>query len=157
TITYKMMARDIHAGQPARTAEVAQGRIQQVSADQKQFTLRDQNNKDWTFHFGRDAKVRLNDKDSRAADLKAGDEVTILYEKQGDMLTAWDILGSRGVGQAAEVARGEIKSVSPDKQQLILKDRSGKERAFQVSRDAKVRVNNQDRNLADLKAGESAA
>ncbi len=157
TITYRMMARDINAGQPAQTAAGARGQIQRVMADQNQFILKDMSNREWTFQLVREAKVRLNERDSRLADLKEGDQVCILYEKSGDLLMARELHSSRGVAQAAEFTRGEIKSVSADQQQLILKDPTGKERTFQVSRDAKVRVNNEDRKLADLKEGEPAA
>jgi hypothetical protein len=150
------MVQDISAGQPAQAAEVARGHIVRVTADQNQFILKDKNNKEWTFHLTRDAKICLNDREVKLADLKAGDEVAIFYEKVGDMLTARDVLSNRGMGQATDLTRGEIKSVSTDQFQLILKDRDGKERTFQVNRDAKVRVDNQDSKLADLKAGAPA-
>ncbi len=157
TVTYRKMVQDINAGKGAQSTEVARGHIQRVTADQNQFILKDKNNKEWTIHLTRDAKIRLNDREGKLADLKEGDEVAIFYEKQGDMLMACDVLSNRGAGQAADLTRGEIKSVSADQHQLVLKDRDGKERTFQVSRDAKVRVDNQDRKLSDLKEGETAA
>lgn len=157
TITYRMMVRDINAGQVAQATAIARGQIQSVLADQNQFLLKDTQGKEWTFELVQNAKIRLDDQDSKLADLKQGDQVCIVYEKSGDRLMAQDIHSGRAVAQAADVTRGEIKSVSTDRQHLVLKDAAGKERTFQVSQDAKVRVNNEDSKLVDLKAGEPAA
>ena len=52
-----------------QAAETVQGQVQNVAADQHQFVLKDQNGREWTLHIGRDAKVQVNGKDSRLADL----------------------------------------------------------------------------------------
>jgi hypothetical protein len=79
----------------ASAAETAKGKIKSVTADKQEFVLTDTNGKDWTFHMDPKATVRLNDKESKLNDLKAGDEVEIKYNKQGDRFVAEDIRCTR--------------------------------------------------------------
>jgi len=80
---------------PLVAAEMAKGKIKSVTADKQEFVLTDTNGKDWTFHLDPKATVRLNDKDTKLNDLKAGDEVEIKYEKKGDQFIAEDIRCTR--------------------------------------------------------------
>ena len=72
-------------------AAEAKGKIKSIGDDQKEFVLTDADGKDWTFHMNQDAKVRLNDNESKINELKAGDEVTVTYEKKGDKLIAAEV------------------------------------------------------------------
>src|SRR5262249_263164 len=63
-------------------ADEAKGKIKSITPDKKEFVLTDKNGKDWECTCTEDAKVRLNDKDSRLNELKEGDEVTIVYDKK---------------------------------------------------------------------------
>lgn len=72
-------------------AETAKGKIKSVTADKEQFVLTDTNGKDLTFHVDPKAKISLNDKAGKLADLKAGDEVEIKYEKKGDQMVAEEV------------------------------------------------------------------
>jgi hypothetical protein len=72
-------------------ADEAKGKIKSVSADKKEFVFTDKDNKDWTFTVADDAKIKLADKDVKLADLKAGAEATVVYEKKGDKLIAKEI------------------------------------------------------------------
>lgn len=76
---------------PAQAAETVKGKVIKVSADKNEMTLTDKDGKEWRFQIDDNAKVRLNDKDSKLQDLKAGDEVEIKYEKQGDKHIAREI------------------------------------------------------------------
>ena len=49
-------------------------------------TFTDHRDKDWTFPMG-NAKVRLNNKDSRIQDIKIGDRALGIVEKEGDATT----------------------------------------------------------------------
>jgi hypothetical protein len=84
----------VHEG-ANKNAELGRGAVKTFDADKKQLTLTDPNGKDWTFHLAGDAKVRLNDKDSKASDLKLGDRVTVVFEKKGDEMTARDLYVDR--------------------------------------------------------------
>jgi len=153
TINYHMAANEVRSDRNAQGAELAQGRIKSLGADNNQFVLTDNNGKDWTFRADANARVRVNDKDGKLADLKAGDDAVIAYNRQGDQFQARDVEAERGA-QARATSRGKVESVSADNHQLVLRDANGKERTFHLSRDAKVRINDKDGELADLKAGD---
>jgi Cu/Ag efflux protein CusF len=72
---------------PALALE-AKGKIKKISADQKELTVTDQNGKDLEFVMDDDAKIQLNDKDTKLKELKKGDEITVTYEKKGRKLIA---------------------------------------------------------------------
>jgi len=130
--------------------ETLKGKVQSDSADQNQIVVRDENNHDMTFQIAKDAKVRVNDKDARAADLKEGDEVAVNFRR-----VARNICSSQG-DQACEFATGRVQRASADNNQLVLKGHDGQERTFQVAQNARVRANDKDAKLADLKEGDHA-
>ena len=72
---------------PLMAAEAA-GKIKTVAADKGEFTILDNNQKNWTFHLTKDAKVFINDKEAKLADLQADNEVTITYTDDGGKLMA---------------------------------------------------------------------
>jgi Cu/Ag efflux protein CusF len=72
---------------PAMALE-AKGKITKISADQKELTVTDENGKKLEFVMDDDAKIQLNDKDTKLKELKKGDEVTVTYEKKGLKLIA---------------------------------------------------------------------
>jgi hypothetical protein len=67
------------------------GRIKSVSADKNEFVMTDENGKDWTFELADDAKISLNDQASKLNQLKAGDDVGVIYTKKGDKLIATEV------------------------------------------------------------------
>jgi hypothetical protein len=73
----------------------AKGKIKSVAADKNEFVMTDDTGKSWTIMAARDAKVQLNAKDSKLADLQADDEVQITYEKDGEKLVASSIKATR--------------------------------------------------------------
>jgi hypothetical protein len=75
---------------PALAAD-ASGKIKTVEADKGQFVMADVNNKNWTIQLGTNAKIFLNDKESKLADLQADDEVSIKYEKDGEKFVASEV------------------------------------------------------------------
>ena len=72
---------------PLLAAETS-GKIKSIAADKNEFTMADSNQKNWTFQLGRDAKVLINDKEGKLADLQVDNEVQVTYEKDGDKLIA---------------------------------------------------------------------
>jgi hypothetical protein len=72
-------------------AEEAKGKLKTITADKNEFVLTDKDGKDWTFKMDDNAKIKLNDKDSKLNDLKEGDEVKITYEKKGDQFIATEV------------------------------------------------------------------
>jgi len=79
----------------AALAVDAKGKVKTVTADKNEFVMTDDTGKSWTIMVAKDAKVRLNDKDSKLADLQADDEIQITYEKDGDKLVASSIRATR--------------------------------------------------------------
>jgi len=67
------------------------GKIKTVDVDKNEFTIVDENKKDWTFTLGKEAKVQISDKAGKLADLKADDMVTVKYEKKDGKLMATEI------------------------------------------------------------------
>src|SRR5260370_37725260 len=70
-----------------------------------------------------------------------------------DLATAL-LLGTASDALAADKATGKIKSVTADKQEFVLTDKDGKDWTFQMDENAKVRLNDKNAELKELKAGD---
>jgi len=79
---------------PALAAE-AKGKIKTVTPDKQEFVLTDANQKDWTMKVNKDAKIFVNDKEHKLADLQAGDDVIVTYNKEGENLNVSEIRATR--------------------------------------------------------------
>jgi hypothetical protein len=73
----------------------AKGKVKTVTADKNEFVMTDDTGKSWTIMVARDAKVQLNAKESKLADLQADDEIQVTYEKDGEKLVASAIKATR--------------------------------------------------------------
>jgi hypothetical protein len=71
---------------PILAAET-KGRITKVRPEKNEFVLTE-NVKDLTFQLNKDGKVFINDKESKLADLRAGDEAMVTYTRIGQQLNA---------------------------------------------------------------------
>jgi hypothetical protein len=71
-------------------AEGVKGKIASVRTAKSEFTLTE-SFKNWKFELDKGGKVFLNDKDSRLADLKPGDEASVTFDKLGDKLIAREV------------------------------------------------------------------
>jgi phosphotransferase system IIA component len=139
----------------------ARGKIEKVNADQHQFTLKDDNGRELTFHAGRNARVEVNGKESRLADLQQGQEITVTYRQMltdiraGEQNAQTDNTqqGQRQQEQGQQV-RGQIQQVQAAQHQLRLRDQNGREHTFQVGQNAQVQVNGRNGTLADLQQGQ---
>jgi Cu/Ag efflux protein CusF len=150
TVRYQLEAAEVCSDRATGAVAVVRGQVKR--ADQNQLMLKDQTGKDMTFQIGQNARVRLNAKAGKVSDLKEGDDVTVIYHRQGDQLMAQGVCSGRG-GLAEEVTHGQIRSITPDQHQLVLKDRNGKEWTFHLAREAQVRLNDKESTLNDLKEG----
>jgi phosphotransferase system IIA component len=139
----------------------ARGKIEKLNADQHQFTLKDDNGRELTFYAGRNARVDLNGKESRLADLQQGQEVTVTYRQMltdiraGEQNAQTDNTqqGQRQQEQGQQV-RGQIQQVQAAQHQLRLRDQNGREHTFQIGQNAQVQVNGRNGTLADLQQGQ---
>ena len=82
-----------------------------MDADKNQFVLTDKDGKDLTFKMDDNAKIRLNDKDSKLNDLKEGDEITVTYEKKGDRMIASEVRCERKWQRPGPLSKSEIGTV----------------------------------------------
>ena len=64
-------------------AEESKGKFKNALADKETFvvTVAD---KDQTYHLGANAKILINDRESALTDLKAGDNVTVTWQRRDD-------------------------------------------------------------------------
>jgi Cu/Ag efflux protein CusF len=100
-ITYAKSGRDLIASDvkatrtsaagEAAAANTTTGTIKKIDTDHNQLLVTDKNGTDWTFGMADGAKVQLNNKAGRLHDLKAGETVTIKYEKKGNNFFATDV------------------------------------------------------------------
>jgi Cu/Ag efflux protein CusF len=143
------------ANDPAGTAnnqnradqqEVVKGKVQNVSDDHKQIVVRDENNRDWAIQIAKDARVRVNDKDAQASDLKDGDQVSVSFRQ-----VVRHVITTQG-DKAGQFIAGRVQSISD--QQLTIKNHQGQEQTFQVAQNAGVRVNGKSAKLSNLKEGD---
>jgi Cu/Ag efflux protein CusF len=132
----------------------ARGKIKSIEAEKKQFILTDLNGKDWTFTVGDNALVRSADKEAKFTDLKAGDDVSIVYDKGVTQFTANYILNHQGDTKGLEVGYGSLKHFDADKKQLVLTDPNGKDWTFLMEDGAKIKVSDKEAKPADLKLGD---
>lgn len=79
---------------PALAVE-AKGTVKSIAPDKNEFVFADKDAKNWTFGMDKDAKVLINDKEHKLADLQVGDEVTVIYEKKDNKLMASEVRCTR--------------------------------------------------------------
>jgi len=156
TLNVVRVARDIRSAQRGQALHAIRGQIKRVDADQRQLVLKDQDGKERMVHIARDAQIRGDNKDRQLADLKEGEDVVVIAEQEGDNLTAHAVR-AQPRGQAPHVAQGQVQNVAADQQRLVLKDQQGRERAFQITRDARVHLAGREGKLGDLKEGDQVS
>ena len=79
----------------AAVADETKGKIKGVDPARNEFVLTDVNARDWPVQLDRNARVFLNDQEAKLTDLRAGDEVSVTSERQGDQLLTRTIRASR--------------------------------------------------------------
>jgi Cu/Ag efflux protein CusF len=147
----------------AKAGEEGRGRIKSIAADRNSFLLTDLNGKEWTFLVDKDLKVRVNGKEAQFTDLKVGDNIVLNFMGKGKEHVAKEIRADRGVTDKVREAvtknpqtgQGKVKEVMPDQKAFTLTDLNGKVWMFHLANDARVRINNNDSNLNQLKPGDN--
>jgi Cu/Ag efflux protein CusF len=72
----------------------AKGKITAVRADKNEVVV-SENFKNWTFQLAKDAKVYLNNRESKLGELQVGDDVTVTFDRQGEQYLAREIRSTR--------------------------------------------------------------
>src|SRR5262249_28483821 len=88
---------------------------------------------------------------SRRGSTTGGSTMNRLLSSVVLLLAVAVLLGTAGSALAAEKASGKIKSVSPDNKQFVVTDKDGKDWTFQMDEKAKVRLNDKDSELRQLR------
>jgi hypothetical protein len=144
------------AADPAAAAEKpARGTVKSVAADLRQISVTDANGKLWTYQVLEPAAFfNTRAVTPRLADFRAGDDVTVLWEKRGDKLVASAVLLHEGDFKNSDLAEGTVTSVAPDSNQLTVTDSAGKAWTYHLTDSSKLALNNRGAKLGDFKAGE---
>jgi hypothetical protein len=134
---------------------LAMVKIKSVAADQKQITATDKDGKDWTFTATDNVKIFLPDnKGGKVSDLKAGQEITLLWEKRGEHLFTNAILLQEGDLKDAHLAAGTIKKVNAGRNRIMVADPDNKQFTYHFADNGKVTLGTKTGKLSDLKDGD---
>jgi hypothetical protein len=142
------------AGPAVAEDAISAGKVKGVNAEKKDFVLTDSAGKDWTIKLGDDVVINRGGKDSQS-DLNAGDAVNVCYDKGILTWTAHYILVQEGNTKNCELVHGTLKNYDVDKKQVTFTDHRGKDSTFPMG-SAKVRLNNADSKIEDIKIGDRA-
>jgi colicin import membrane protein len=135
----------------------ARGRIENVNAEQNQFTLKDEKGHELTFHAGRNARLQVDGKDAKLGDLRQGQEVTVTYRQMLTDIRAGDKnndANDNAQQQKGQMVRGQIQRVQEAQRQISLRDQNGKEHTFQIGQNTQIQLNGRNATLADLQQGQ---
>jgi hypothetical protein len=142
------------AGPAVAEDAVSAGKVKGVNAEKKDFVLTDSAGKDWTIKLGNAVVINRGGKESQS-DLNAGDAVNVCYDKGILTWTAHYILVQEGNTKNCELVHGTLKNYDVDKKQVTFTDHRGKDFTFPMG-SAKVRLNNADSKIEDIKIGDRA-
>lgn len=134
---------------------VAGGKVKSVNAEDKAFVLTDTAGKDWKFKFGEHVVINRGGKEGKS-DLQAGDAINVCYDKGLAVWTANYILVQEGDTKNQEIVHGVLKSFDTDKKEVVLTDENKKDWTYAAG-NAKVRRNDKESSLQDIKIGEKVA
>lgn len=70
------------------------------------------------------------------------------------LVAVFMVLALAGSALAADKANGKIKTVTADKKEFVLTDKDGKDWNFKMAETGKIKLNDKDSQLDDLKVGD---
>jgi Cu/Ag efflux protein CusF len=127
-------------------------KIKSVSPDQKQLVVTDKDGKDWTYHATDNMKIFMpGNKEGKLSDLKAGEDISLLWEKRGEQFFADAILLQQGDLKDAMLAQGTVKKVDASNNQVMVTDRDNKEWTYHFTDKGRVTLGTKQGKLSDLK------
>jgi len=130
------------------SAEEAKGTVKMVNADKNEVVLKGLL-KDTTYNVAKDAVVILDGRKCSLASLNEGDRAAIAYLKDGERLVASEVRCLR----KADEAQGTIKSVTTEKNEIVLKG-TFKDTSYFLDKDTTVWINGKAGTLSDLHVGD---
>jgi Cu/Ag efflux protein CusF len=132
---------------------VAHGKVKVISPENKTFVLTDSAAKDVVITFGDNLVVNRAGKESKG-DLKAGDTISICYDKGDFVSKAHYILVQEGTSKNSALIRGSVKSYDSDKKELTFTNEVKKDSTYAMG-EARVRVNMEDATIENVKIGDN--
>jgi Cu/Ag efflux protein CusF len=137
------------------SAAPAADKIKSVAADQKQFVITNQEGKDITLTLADNARIFLPEgKDGSIKDLKAGQNVSFLWEEKGGKYFATAVLENSGNYKDAMLASVSYKAAGTAEGEFVVTDTTKKDWTLQVADKGKVTLNSKASKLSELKAGD---
>ena len=130
------------------------GKVKSINSEKKEFVLTDRTGKDFTLKFSENVLIDRGGKES-SSDLNAGDSVDVCYDKGLLARTAHYILVKEGDTANCELVYGTVKSYDGASKKLTFTDPEEKDWTFPMGT-ARVRVNQEDTKISDLKIGDHA-
>jgi len=76
-------------------ADEAHGNVMAVHMDKHQIVVMDSTARAKTFELAKDCMVLINNQPAQLTDLKTGDAVSVIFERQEEMLTAHEVRCNR--------------------------------------------------------------
>ena len=148
------MAIVLSAGVSMAAQAISTGKVKSIDADNKKFVLTDSADKDFTFKFADNLVVNRAGKEGNS-DLKAGDTISVCYDKGTFTWTVHYILVHEGVTKNCELIVGAVKSYDSDKKELTFTNEAKKDTTYPIG-NATVRVNMEDAKIDTIKIGDHA-
>ena len=149
-----MVAMVLLASSAAAADTVAGGKVKSINAANKSFVLTDSADKDHTFKLGDHLVVNRSGKESKS-DLKAGDPISVCYDKGILSWTAHYILVQEGKSKNCELIRGNVKGYDTEKKEMTFTNEVKKDSTYSIGK-AMVRVNMEDAGIDSIKTGDHA-
>ena len=110
--------------------------------------------KDHTFKLGDHLVVNRSGKESKS-DLKAGDPISVCYDKGILSWTAHYILVQEGTAKDSELIRGNVKGYDAETKELSFTNEAKTDATYSVGK-AMVRLNMEDTKIENIKIGDHA-
>jgi hypothetical protein len=134
---------------------VASGKVKSIDTDKNTFVLTDTASKDFTFNLGDATVVNRGGKEGKT-DLKAGDAISICYEKGAKIRTVHYILVQESSTKNCELLRGTFKSYDAGKKQMLFTGEGSKSSTTYDMGKANVRLNMKTSKIEAIENGDHA-
>jgi Cu/Ag efflux protein CusF len=142
----------VFCGNASAADAIANGTVKSVDVNKKTFILSDANSKEFTFKMGDSLLVNREGKEV-AANLKAGDQIDVCYDKGILNWTANYILVQEGSAKDNILVHGVVKSYDQEKKEITVNSDDKTVVTFPTGK-AMVRTNRAEGKLEDIKIGD---
>jgi hypothetical protein len=150
-----VVATSLLAGTAVGADTVSNGKVKSINADDKTFVVTDATDKDFTFKFGDHLVINRAGKEGKS-DLKAGDAISVCYDKGLLTWTAHYILVQEGSTKSFQLVNGNFKSYDAGKKQMLFTGDGAKTSTTYAMGDADVRLNMKSSKIEAIEIGDHA-